>query len=104
MTLTTLNQHGCSWQETAARKRQEEIAKIPASWVLSSDVIEHAKEQRSIIDDFVESLLDSETRRITNLEVPALMGLTNAGELSAVQLVTAFCKRAAIGHQLVRLY
>ena len=75
--------------------------KIPVSWRLPAYVIDQAKERRSIADDFIDSLLDPESRRITNLEVPTLMEMTGNGSLSAVSLATAFCKRAAYGHQLV---
>ncbi|RSL96388.1 hypothetical protein CEP52_011517 [Fusarium oligoseptatum] len=100
MTLKQIMHASASWQETAARKRQQDLAKIPTPWRLSPDVIEQAKQRRSIADDFVDGLLDSDTRRITNLDVPALMELTGNGSLSAVCLTTAFCKRAAYGHQL----
>ncbi|RSM07168.1 hypothetical protein CDV31_008720 [Fusarium ambrosium] len=100
MTLKQIMHASVSWQETAARKRQQDLAKIPTPWRLSPDVIEQAKQRRSIADDFIDGLLDSDTRRITNLDVPALMELTGNGSLSAVCLTTAFCKRAAYGHQL----
>lgn len=90
------------WQELAARKRQRDLDKIPLQWKLSPQVIQQAKHRRSIADDFLDGLLDSETRLITNWDVPALMAMTGNGSLSAVSLVTAFCKRAAFGHQLVR--
>ncbi|KAI1636463.1 amidase signature domain-containing protein [Biscogniauxia mediterranea] len=89
-----------TWRETAARKRQENLEKIPGQWRLSEDVIRRAAKARDISDKFIDGLLDSETARITNLELPALMKMTGRGSLTAVKLVTAFCQRAAYGHQL----
>ncbi|KPM34291.1 Acetamidase [Neonectria ditissima] len=96
-----INPPPASWQELAARKRQRDIDEIPLQWKLSPQVIQQAQHRRSIADDFLNDLLDSETRRITNLEVPTLMAMTGNGSLSAVSLVTAFCTRAAFGHQLI---
>ncbi|KAK5659687.1 hypothetical protein OQA88_897 [Cercophora sp. LCS_1] len=91
-----------SWQETAARKRRTDMSKIPDKWRLSKDVLDHAKQLRSIADDFIDGLLGGDTRRLTGLDVPELMRMTVTGSLTAVELTTAFCKRAAYAHQLVR--
>ncbi|KAF4447181.1 general amidase [Fusarium austroafricanum] len=83
MTLKQFLPASVLWQETAARKRQCNLAKIPQRWKLSPEVIEKANQRRSIADGFIDDLLDSETRRITNLDVPALMEVTGNGSLSA---------------------
>jgi amidase len=89
-----------SWQTIAAQKRERDMAKIPAEWRLPQEVLDRARQQRSIADDFIDGLLDAESRSPTNPDTPALMAMTANGSLSAVRLTTAFCKRAAYAHQL----
>lgn len=91
-----------TWRQKAAKKKERDLAKIPNEWRLPPITIDQAKTRCSIADDFIDSLLDPKTTHITNLDLPILMQMTRSGSLSAVELVTAFCKRAAYGHQLVR--
>jgi hypothetical protein len=104
---------GTSWQTIAADKRQSDMAKIPTQWRLPQQVLDDARawrrrglaarQRRSVADGFLDSLLDSESySRLTNLDPPTLMAMTANGSLTAVRLVTAFCRRAAYAHQLVR--
>ncbi|KAI1334275.1 amidase signature domain-containing protein [Xylariaceae sp. FL0016] len=88
------------WQRAVSHKKDRDMRKIREDWKLPEEVLQRAMERRSIADDFIESLLDPETLRITNQEVPVLMEMTSNGSLSALSLTTAFCKRAAYGHQL----
>lgn len=98
---TTCNVQAPPWEERVATKLAKDREKIPEECRLSQSVIEEAEKRRNIADDFMDGLLDPESRKITNLEVPALMETTRDGLLSAVAVVNAFCKRAAFGHQLV---
>jgi amidase len=91
-----------SWEVIAAEKRLRDLAKIPPEWKLPQEVLDHAKQHRSVADDFIDNLLDEESRYLTNLDAPALMDQTANGSLTALNLTTAFCKRAAYAHQLVR--
>ncbi len=88
------------WQAIAAQKRQRDMAKIPPEWRLPQDVLDPAKLRRNIADEFIDSLLDPDSKSLTNLDAPALMAMTANGSLTAVRLTTAFCKRAAYAHQL----
>ncbi|KAK3934289.1 amidase signature domain-containing protein [Diplogelasinospora grovesii] len=90
------------WQVVAAEKRQADFAKIPPEWVLAPLVVAEAKMRRSLVGPFFEGLLDDETRRITVMDVPELFVHISHGSLTAVQVVTAFSKRAAYIHQLTR--
>lgn len=47
-------------------------------------------------------LLSAEELAITEQTAAVLVDKLAKGELSSVQVTTAFCKRAAIAHQLVR--
>ncbi|KAK0615153.1 amidase signature domain-containing protein [Bombardia bombarda] len=91
-----------SWQEIAAEKRQADLAKIPLEWVLSPSVVAEARKQQKLVDGFVDGLLDEETCYITALDAPDLLQQMRSGSKTAVQVVTAFCKRAAAIHQITR--
>lgn len=89
------------WQKTVADKIEADMGKIPPQWILDPDVVAAAKDRRKIAGEFVESLLDNDTLRITSMDVIQLVNDMGAAQLSAVQVVTAFSKRAAFAHQLV---
>ena len=89
------------WRDIAVEKRRDDNAKIPAQWRLADDVVSDARSRRRIAGDFIESLLDNETRDITSVDAPDLVDAMANGSLTALKVVTAFCKRAAYSHQLV---
>ncbi len=89
------------WDQIAADKRNDNLAKIPQDWLLKPDVIEASKKHRSIAGWFIESLLDIDTLRITGLDPVEIIDSIAAGTLSSLEVTTAFCKRAAFAHQLV---
>ncbi|KAK4208752.1 amidase signature domain-containing protein [Rhypophila decipiens] len=92
-----------AWERIAEQKRQSELAKIPGEWVLAPSVVAEAKNLPSLTDPpFIESLLDAETCRITTTDATELLQQMASGELTAVQVVISFCKRAAIVHQLTQ--
>ncbi|KAK4171361.1 Acetamidase [Triangularia setosa] len=92
-----------SWQQVVAEKLQRDNDKIPVDWRLDSNVIVRAKSSKRLTGDFIESLLDSHSLAITSLDVPDLVASMENGTLTAVEVVTAFCKRAAFAHQLSKL-
>jgi amidase len=79
-----------SWQEMAAQKRNDNMQKIPNEWLLLQATLDDANQRRQITGDFIEGLLDAESRRITGLDVPELVDEMGTGSLTAVQVVTAF--------------
>ncbi|PVH87638.1 amidase [Cadophora sp. DSE1049] len=89
-----------SWQSIASKKRAEIFGKIPQEWILSQSVLDQSKKEKKIVGGFIESLLDSETLRITSLDPADIAEKINGGSLTSVNVVRAFCKRAAIAHQL----
>ncbi|SPQ27180.1 4d5488d3-8290-446a-b4cc-13cd47e22ab9 [Thermothielavioides terrestris] len=91
------------WKEAVADKLRADNAKIPEQWRLSADVIAAAKSRKQIAGDFIEDLLDSETLHITSADAPDLVAAMANGSLTAVQVVTAYSKRAAFAHQLSNL-
>ncbi|OJD12314.1 hypothetical protein AJ78_07062 [Emergomyces pasteurianus Ep9510] len=87
------------WKEIVREKRQSQAESIPSSWRL-----------QSIPADFVSSIdviescaiLSDKEKNITNsTDASLLLGKLATGELSSLEVTTAFCKRAAIAHQLI---
>ncbi|GAB1317295.1 amidase [Madurella fahalii] len=92
-----------SWREVVAAKLSLDHAKIPEQWRLDDHVIARARSRKQIAGPFIERLLDPQTRRITSFDVPDLVAGMANGSLTAVQVVSAYCKRAAVAHQLSNL-
>jgi amidase len=91
-----------SWQNTASKKRLQTFEKIPTEWILSPATLESAKHQSNIAGEFLDDLLDIDSRQITNMDGVDIANSTSNGRLTAVQVVTAFAKRTSYAHQLVR--
>lgn len=89
------------WQSIVSQKKAELASKIPDEWRLSEQVVGDARKRRSIAGDFLDNLLDSSSRHITSLEPTDIVQLIASGNLTSVDVVTAFCKRAAYIHQTV---
>ncbi|KAJ5029032.1 amidase signature domain-containing protein [Bipolaris maydis] len=88
------------WQETALAKKQGELDKIPKEWRLSKDTLVEAKTRKVIAGSFIESLLDEKTLSITRMDPTEIVESTGNGSMPAYDVVEAFCKRAAYGHQM----
>ncbi|KAI7152552.1 amidase [Hortaea werneckii] len=89
------------WQDIAARKQRERADRIPSQWKLSSAHI--PGESRTIVLSVPREcgLLSEQELNITeNYDASALVSALASGKLKAVDVTTAFCKRAAIAHQL----
>ncbi|KAL4898744.1 amidase signature domain-containing protein [Aspergillus ambiguus] len=90
------------WESIVQRKREERASKIPKEWRLP------AMPQNAGVQSPLEMLqsctiLSAADKKRTdpdkNDATSLLQKLANA-EISSVELVTAFCKRAAVAHQL----
>jgi amidase len=91
------------WQQIASAKREANMAKIPREWILEPQVLEDGRSRNSIVGDYMDGLLDAKSRYVTDMYVPELVARMGDGTLTAVEVVKAFCKRAAYAHQLVSL-
>jgi len=89
-----------TWQVTAENKRNANLAKIPPHWCLDDSILKEARQRSSIVGDFLEELLDEQTRRITSLDASDLVEMMRNSSLTAVETVNAFSKRAAYVRQL----
>lgn len=84
----------------AQEKRAQQAAQIPVEWRLSSvPSIEEEKDALNYIR--TSNHLSAEELSITEMcDIADPLGKLASGELSSVQVVSAFSKRAAIAHQL----
>ncbi|EKG17739.1 Amidase [Macrophomina phaseolina MS6] len=91
------------WQRLAAGKRRANLAKIPQEWHLPRSVLENIHEGSDISVLNVPrtcGLLTAEEFHITeDYDATGLLEQLSQGSLKAYDVVTAFCKRAAIAHQ-----
>ena len=92
------------WQQKVTAKQAEAAGKIPADWRLSPEILQQvsANQQRTLFDIPRESgLLTAHELAITETQdATELRDQLAAGKLSAVDVTTAFCKRAAIAQQV----
>lgn len=90
------------WEEIAAAKKAEQASRIPASWKLSKNDFPPAGTVDLRPVAAACGILSSRELKITGEEYDAtsLAAEIAAGTYTAEEVVTAFCKRAAIGQQL----
>jgi amidase len=90
-----------SWEEKAAQKRTSIYNLIPAEWRLPEAIINNPPKNSTIVPSQcgILSQLDLEITGIDDIQ--ELADRIANGKYSAVQVTEAYCKRAAIAHQLV---
>ncbi|KAF5127739.1 Acetamidase [Metarhizium anisopliae] len=89
-----------SWEVKATAKRAGTWAKIPPSWRLSAGDLQRAKNQRDLTGPFIRQFLPENVNIITSKESLELVESLRRGDLTAVEVTTAFCKTAAVAHQI----
>jgi amidase len=88
------------WQSIARRKQQEQTNAIPQSWTLKTRPA--AKRNNVLAVPRECGVLSTRDIEITEkYDATALVKELAAKRLKSVDVVTAFCKRAAIAQQLV---
>lgn len=87
------------WQVLAEKKRTEIQNLLPEEWKVPP--VPSPSGLRDATRFPREYLSPREVAITEALSVPALLGKLSNGELSAVEVVKAFCHRATIAHQLV---
>ncbi len=89
-----------TWEEIANDKKARIKASIPKEWLLK-----HPPTEDSVMRYPEESgILKPEELAITESTATQLVAQMATGKLTSVAVTTAFCKRAALAHQLVRLH
>jgi amidase len=90
------------WQEIAQEQQALRDAKIPKEWLLKDLP---AASVADVMRVPYESRIMTETElALTEKDATELLGLMAAGKLKSEDLTRAFCKRAAIAQQLVRIH
>ncbi|KID87241.1 general amidase [Metarhizium guizhouense ARSEF 977] len=89
-----------SWEVKAAAKRAGTWAKIPPSWRLSPGDLQRAKNQRDLTGPFIRQFLPEDVNIITSKDSLELVESLRRGDLTAVEVTTAFCKTAAVAHEI----
>lgn len=90
------------WQDLAAKKRQDVLDLIPLKWRLPLP-LPSTKSQRDVTGTYLHKYLTTREIEITEKDAVYIVEQTSTGRWTAVEVVTAFCHRAALAHQLVRL-
>jgi amidase len=89
------------WQKQAEAKVAATLSKIPNEWRLDHSVIEDAKKHRQLAGDFIFQLLDHDTVECVSHDSGELVDLIKKKVYTSVQVAQAFCKTAAVAHQIV---
>jgi amidase len=90
-----------SWQDKAAAKVLRTRSKIPPEWTLTETDLEDAKRQRQLTGAFIEKFLDKGELEITRTDSVPLVAKIRDGQYTSLQVTRAYCKTAAIAHQIV---
>jgi amidase len=86
-----------AWEKTAADKKARIEASIPQEWRIKSLPTED-----SVINfPRISGIMSTEEVAITESSATDLVAQIAAGKLTSVAVTNAFCKRAALAHQLV---
>lgn len=91
------------WKAQAEAKAADTLSKIPVEWRLEQDVIKAAKNRRQLAGDFIFNLLDRETVKCISYDSKELVDLIAKKEYTSLQVTQAYCKTAAVAHQIVRM-
>jgi len=91
------------WTDIAAKAQTRLRNSIPSEWRIPQARL--PPDSRLDVTGFPEEcgLLTETELRITGSYATEIVGAMAAGEWSAEEVTRAFCKRAAVAHQVVRL-
>lgn len=91
------------WQEISKKAREKLYESIPSDWRIPEDKLPPA-EQKDVTDFPAKSgLLTESELAITDSYATDIVKRIAAGEWKAEDVTRAFCKRAAIAHQVVSI-
>jgi amidase len=89
------------WKAKASAKRQAILDSIPQKWRIES--VPDAKEQKDVTGAYIQQFLSQKEIEITETDAVGIAKQTASGVWSAVEVAEAFCHRASLAHQLVRI-
>jgi amidase len=88
-----------SWEKVRDAKKAEQDARIPTEWKLKDLPSDSVRDLRPYAK--ISGILSERELEITDEDATSLVDKLASGVYSAVEVVTAYCKRAAVGHQLI---
>ncbi len=88
------------WQDRAAAKVADTASKIPPHWRIRQEDRDRAKKHKNLTGDFIESFLTENEVAIVRLDSVSLVEKLANGTLKSLEVAKAFCKTAAIAHQI----
>lgn len=93
--------NGETWEQIGARKRAALQASIPKEWVIPAELL--PPDSQNDVTTWPESSgwFTQEELAITDLSATELVSKLASGTFSSVDVIKAFCKRAAAAHTLV---
>ena len=86
------------WQAVAKAKLNSINDSIPKKWRL--DVIPSIQQKKDVTGSFIAEHLSDKEIKITETDAVGITTRTCSGEWQAEEVVTAFCHRASLAHQL----
>lgn len=86
------------WEATAAQKRSSILSSFPLDFPSIKEV--PSRENLRNVLSYIEKYLSSTERSITHSSVSEILTRTASGAWTAQAVTLAFCKRAALAHQL----
>ena len=91
-----------TWSSEATRaKKAAQEAAIPSEWRISADKLPSA-DTKDVLPYLASSgILTSSELSIVSLPVSTLLSSLRTGQLTALSVTEAYCKAAAVAHQLV---
>lgn len=90
-------------ENVAAKAKAGVLDAIPEKWRLASAQLQLADDANVMDIPLTCGILTPVQIAITEQTATELLSKLAAGELSSVEVTDAFCARAAIAHQLVRI-
>lgn len=90
-----------SWQSIAARKQAERASKLPPEWLIPEALMPPAEED--FVQDFpyTSGFFTERELFITDSTASDVVAKISTGEWTALEVIRATCKRAAVAQQLI---
>jgi amidase len=88
-----------NWKDLAAAKKAHQQTTIPRQWIIANPPPKDQLDVSALPESY--GVLSAKDVEITNSQVDVLLAKLADGTWSAMDVTTAFSKRAIIAHQLV---
>lgn len=89
------------WEEIALEEQGRRDAAIPSEWKLKSPISPSVRDVMSV--PYESGIMTPQELALTEKDATELLALLAGGKLKSYDLTLAFCKRAALAQQVVRV-